>query len=418
MNWYSQELALIGKTEDDYAEQSIEKQAALRRQLIKYVIFLIAANSALSILMALFLVRNITSRLVLMKDNAVKLAHNEPLSPPLKGSDEIATLDAVFHEMAQSIDEAAQTKQNLFNMVTHDIRTPLSSIQGCLELLERADRDHALDERSQKLVKVAVRNSTRTMGLINDLLDSQKIQSGMMTLHAEELQLADSFEEVQLSMADLVSEYGIHLQIKAVDIQVLANRNMLNRILFNLISNALKYSPKGGSIFLEAKATGRVAEIAVTDQGPGIPEQLQASIFHPFKQVEKSAAEKGGSGLGLAICHDFVTLHGGKIWVVSKIGQGCTFYFTLPLASPGRSIAGSRQRLRSRQRRQVLASDSGFSQRLQVKQRLGQGAAGSRPPSTGVGSAETVSSELSYQTDIGLHTKRPKPKDWHAIVPH
>jgi signal transduction histidine kinase len=300
--------------------------------LIKYVIFLIAANSALSILMALFLVRNITSRLVLMKDNAVKLAHNEPLSPPLKGSDEIATLDAVFHEMAQSIDEAAQTKQNLFNMVTHDIRTPLSSIQGCLELLERADRDHALDERSQKLVKVAVRTSTRTMGLINDLLDSQKIQSGMMTLHAEELQLADSFEEVQLSMADLVSEYGIHLQIKAVDIQVLANRNMLNRILFNLISNALKYSPKGGSIFLEAKATGRVAEIAVTDQGPGIPEQLQASIFHPFKQVEKSAAEKGGSGLGLAICHDFVTLHGGKIWVVSKIGQGCTFYFTLPLA--------------------------------------------------------------------------------------
>lgn len=158
MNWYSQELALIGKTEDDYAEQSIEKQAALRRQLIKYVIFLIAANSALSILMALFLVRN----------------------------------------------------------------------------------------------------STRTMGLINDLLDSQKIQSGMMTLHAEELQLADSFEEVQLSMANLVSEYGIHLQVKAVDIQVLANRDMLNRILFNLISNALKYSPKGGSIFLEAKATGEL----------------------------------------------------------------------------------------------------------------------------------------------------------------
>lgn len=263
---------------------------------------------------------------------SVKLAHNEPLSPPLKGSDEIATLDGVFHEMAKSIDEAAQTKQNLFNMVTHDIRTPLSSIQGCLELLERADREHVLDERSQKLVKVAVRNSTRTMGLINDLLDSQKIQSGMMTLHTEELQLADSFEEVQLSMADLVSEYGIHLQIKAVDIQVLANRDMLNRILFNLISNALKYSPKGSSIFLEAKATGRVAEIAVTDQGPGIAEQLQASLFQPFKQVEKSAAEKGGSGLGLAICHDFVTLHGGKIWVVSKIGQGCTFYFTLPLA--------------------------------------------------------------------------------------
>lgn len=219
MNWYSQELALIGKTEDDYAEQSLEKQAALRRQLIKYVILLIAANSALSILMALFLVRNITSRLELMKGNAVKLAHNEPLSPALKGSDEIATLDAVFHEMANSIDEAAQAKQNLFNMVTHDIRTPLSSIQGCLELLERADRENSLDERSQKLVKVAVRNSNRTMGLINDLLNSQKIQSGMMTLHTEELQLADSFEEVQMSMADLVSEYGIHLQIKAVDIQ-------------------------------------------------------------------------------------------------------------------------------------------------------------------------------------------------------
>lgn len=339
-DWYLHELALVAKLEEECADKSIEKQAELRRRQLKYVIILIVAEGIFSVLMALFLVRTITARLDLMRDNQLRLAAGKPLLPAMTGGDEIASLDHVFHDMARTIDEAAQAKQNLFNMVTHDIRSPLSSIQGCLDILERSAEEDSgqgganaeMDERSRRLLKVAIRNSNRTMGLITDLLNSQKIQSGMYTLEAEEVHLAEVFEEIRLSLADLMSEYGLDLKIKHTDLLVLAKRDLLGRILYNLLTNAIKYSPKGASIYLEAEGKGRMAEISVTDQGPGIPANLQDSIFQPFKQVEPATAERRGSGLGLAICHDFVALHGGEIWVESKPGNGSSFRFTMPLA--------------------------------------------------------------------------------------
>ena len=326
----SQELLLLAKNEEDLAADSFRKQSELRQTAVKCTFLVILGNIIFTVLLAKFLFKTITSRLRIVTDNAVKFAAQERLYPAMEGHDEIAELDHVFHQMAHTVDESAQAKQDLYNMVTHDLRTPLTAIQGCLEILN-VDQTETFSPRSRKLIKVAVRNSTRTMGLVNDLLDSQKLEAGMLELDATTVHLEDVFEDVNLDISGWIEEYGIELSLPTTDLTAWANEGMLKRIIFNLISNAIKYSPRGGLIVVQAIADTDMVEISISDQGPGIPKHMLNSIFDRFRQVtENNPIAKTGSGLGLSICHDFVSLHEGDIWVTSELGKGSTFHFTIP----------------------------------------------------------------------------------------
>ncbi|MBS2011129.1 MAG: HAMP domain-containing histidine kinase [Cyanobacteria bacterium SZAS TMP-1] len=336
-DFVSQELLVLAKNQEIFAEGSTRKQGEIRRQIVYITFAMVLAMILLSLMLARFLVQTITSRLKIMSDNAVRLASQQPLHRPIEGSDEIAELDHAFHRMADSLDEAAFAKQELYNMLTHDLRTPLTAIQGSLEMLSM-DRGGEFNERSKKLIKVAMRNSTRTMGLVNDLLDSQKLEANMLKPDTEKVHLEDIFEGVNLDLKGWIEEKGLHLTFEQTEITVLADEGMLGRILFNLISNAIKYSPAGGTIAIKATAGPAMAEITVTDEGPGIPRHMLKTVFDRFQQIEsrdgtgKDTVAKLGSGLGLSICQQFVELHGGKIWVTSEVGHGSVFHFTVPLA--------------------------------------------------------------------------------------
>lgn len=326
----SEQLTMMARNQRMFAEASDGRQAAIRYEILQYGLFAALMNSVFSIALAIFIVGNITNRLKVMNDNTLKLAENKPLNRRLYGNDEIAELDRVFHQMADSLEEAARTKADMVNMLTHDLRSPLMAIRGSLEMVQSAD-EHG--DRETRLLQLAERNSKRMIGLINDMLDIQKISSGMMTVNVEDVCLAEVFEEVRMGLADLLKEHSIHLKVQDTDLFVKADQEKLDRVLFNLVSNAVKFSPKNGTISLAATEADKTVEFTVSDEGPGVPQELQKSIFERFQQIDdKEHANKGGSGLGLFVCSKIVSLLGGTIWVTSEIGKGSIFHVKLPKA--------------------------------------------------------------------------------------
>jgi signal transduction histidine kinase len=330
-SFMSQELVILAKNQEDLVKNSRMRQSEIRQMTVNCSFAVILANIVFTVLLAKFLVQTIILRLRLIAENAIRLAAHQPLLPPIAGGDEIAELEQIFHTMAHTIDQSTQAKQDLYNMITHDLRTPLAAIQGSLEML--AFQAGQFSTPSKKLINEAARNSARTTGLVNDLLDSQKLEAGMLELNATTVYLEDVFEYVNLDIEGWIGEFGLHISFPSTEVKVSANQDMLNRIIFNLISNAIKHSPRGSTITVNVRPASKMAEITVMDQAPGIPKHALKTLFDPsFRDSSSNPIPQVGSGLGLSICQDFVNLHGGRIWATSNPGQGNTFHFTVPIA--------------------------------------------------------------------------------------
>jgi len=325
------DLQIVAQHDRDYAASSNLRQAEIRSKVAQVSYCALVGSIIFNVLLAAFFFKTIVGRLLVMSENAAKLAADQPLHPPLGGHDEIGELDLAFHDMAKTIVESARMKQELVGMLTHDLRTPLTFIQGYLEMQKQGLLGES-NERGQKLVRLADRNSFHMMGLINDLLDSQKIESDMLTIEQEEVCVAELFEAVRMTTEDWVAEHGIKFNIQDSDLFVTGDQEKLTRVLLNLVSNAVKYSKDGDTISLGANMTGNFVEMTVADQGPGIPKDMLKAVFERFQQVKGDSQATKGSGLGLAICKQLVNLHGGKIWVTSERNKGSVFHFTIPAA--------------------------------------------------------------------------------------
>ncbi|MBP6743793.1 PAS domain S-box protein [bacterium] len=259
-------------------------------------------------------------------------------------SDSERSLFFVVHDMTDR-KELERAKQELVAMLTHDLRSPLGTILAVLEMAD-VGMFGPLNERGVRLMKSAERSGTRMASLINDLLDIEKIKSGTMILDKEKLPLQEVFDNVSLNVVDWAAESHVHVECQPTNLLVMADREKFSRVIFNLISNAIKFSPAGGRIVVSASSQldqssksntdASVVEISITDQGPGIPADMLVTIFERFQQVSDSAHQnKGGSGLGLTICKEIINLHGGKIWATSEPGNGSVFHFTIEQFSPG-----------------------------------------------------------------------------------
>ena len=183
----------------------------------------------------------------------------------------------------------------------------------------------------KNFVDVARRNGNRMLRLINDLLDIHKLKAGMLTVSAEKVYLQALFEEVATSVSSWVDEHKIKMTLVETDLYAYAEREKVERILFNLVANAIKYSPPGSAITLAASVKADRVQISVSDQGRGIPADQLQNVFERFQQVLGDNQQTSGSGLGLTICQHLVEVMGGRIWVESELNKGSRFYFTLPL---------------------------------------------------------------------------------------
>jgi signal transduction histidine kinase len=288
-------------------------------------------NIAISIALAVYLTRSITNRLRRVMANMEHLVKRETLEPPVEGSDEIAYLDRVLYHTASHLSELERFKNELISVVSHELRTPLMSIGASLSLLESGALGQ-LSDRALNRLRTAENETQRLVRLINDLLDIEKMQAGKFVLIKSDMPVADLLDKSMSSIAAQAESGKIRIETEIDNVTIHADHDRLAQVIVNLLSNAIKFSPPGSKVKIEAVRVDSHLELRVIDQGRGIPEEMQESIFERFVQIDKEdESEKGGSGLGLAISRSIIEQHGGLIGVESKEGQGSTFWCRLPL---------------------------------------------------------------------------------------
>jgi PAS domain S-box-containing protein len=243
----------------------------------------------------------------------------------------------------------SRMKDEFISVVSHELRTPLTSIHGSLGMLASgllsADSD-----RGKRLLQIAVDSTDRLVRLINDILDIERIESGRVQMVMQPCNVADLIAAATNEVQSLADKAGIALSSTSISIQVVVDGDRIIQTLTNLLSNAIKFSNRSSTVWLSAELVqgemGKMGEtdqqlksspsplvlFTVKDQGRGIPAEKREAIFERFQQVDASdSRHQDGTGLGLTICRSIVQQHGGSIWVESTVGEGSTFYFTLPI---------------------------------------------------------------------------------------
>ena len=235
--------------------------------------------------------------------------------------------------------EIERMKEEFVAMISHDLRTPLGSVMGFIDLLGDGVYGELTDQGLSR-TELAARNIRRLLRLINDLLEITKLESGKLDLDLSNFSSSSIVERSLLSVKELGDKAEVELLSSGSDLQIKADEHRLERVIVNLLSNAIKFSPKGATVTVHvehyADDQTNFAIFKVIDKGRGIPASHLKTVFDRYKQVKASdASELKGTGLGLAICKGIVEQHGGKIDVESAgiEGEGSAFWFTIPLAS-------------------------------------------------------------------------------------
>ncbi len=230
--------------------------------------------------------------------------------------------------------EVANRAKNEFIMnISHELRTPLNSVIGFSDLLLEGAFG-PLNTRQSKYVNNILLSGKSLMEITENLLDISRLEAGERTLNYEKIDIASLLEEVRMSLFSHASikKVAVELKIDSSVENIRADRTKLRQILYNLISNAIKFTPERGRITVSAFKKEGMLEIKVSDTGTGLLKDYYEKMFMPFSQADSFAVlRSGGAGLGLYIVKNFVDLHGGKIYVNSEVGKGSTFTFTLPV---------------------------------------------------------------------------------------
>lgn len=226
-------------------------------------------------------------------------------------------------------------KEMLTGMVVHDLRTPLASIFGTLSYLS-TDPDVDLSDMSKSLLTGAMAAANQMVRLTETLLEGQRLEKGNLKPDSEPFDVANMVEVCLNQVASLLTMHKLTTQSTIPDDlpMVFADPHITQRIIENLLDNAIKFSPRGGMVEIGAIREGGFIKISVADTGPGIPKEQQAEIFEQFAQLktsEKSPSSRGGFGLGLTFCQLATQAMGGSIWVESDGETGTTFLFTVPI---------------------------------------------------------------------------------------
>ncbi|MDQ3284076.1 MAG: response regulator, partial [Acidobacteriota bacterium] len=255
----------------------------------------------------------------------------------------VEELTRISQELADAnrrIKEADRLKSQFLATMSHELRTPMNSIIGFSEILEER-LDGKIEPKHHGFLRHIHTSGQHLLGIINDILDLSKIESGKMEIYPEFFSVAPVIESVcQLMRGMTRADVKIAVEIAPDVPQIETDLAKFKQVLFNLLSNAIKFSPAGSLVQVRAEMHDGAISVAVRDQGIGIDAKHHALIFEEFRQVDSGVRrEFGGTGLGLALVKKFVELQGGSVRVDSKLGEGSTFTFVLPVRSRAAVVA-------------------------------------------------------------------------------
>ncbi|MCX7923177.1 MAG: PAS domain-containing sensor histidine kinase [Clostridia bacterium] len=241
-------------------------------------------------------------------------------------------------ELLNEVIEYDKLKTEFFANISHEFRTPLNVILGTIQLMEVHKKncltDNTCSYKMPKFINMMKQNCYRLLRLINNLIDITRIDSGFLQINLKNYNIVDVVERVTLSVTEFASNKSVDLifDTDVEDKTVACDADKIERVILNLLSNALKYTKPGGSIFVSIFDKDDRIVISVKDTGTGIPQDKLDLIFERFRQVNSSLTrDNEGSGIGLSLVKSLVEMHGGKIWVESQYGSGSEFFIELPV---------------------------------------------------------------------------------------
>ncbi len=264
---------------------------------------------------------------------------------PVEGRDEAAQLGKSLNEMAEQLREVEETRRSFVANVSHELRSPLTSMKGFLEAMQ----DGTIPpENYPEYIEIVLNETRRMVTLVNDLLDLARIESGTIQLNFEVFDVNELIRRTLLTFEARLVENEMEMEVRFAQEQctVLADQAQIGQVLRNLIDNAIKYSPKGRSIAVSTYSMRKTVYVTVRDNGIGIPQEDVPHVFDRFYKVEKAhtPAPQMGSGLGLSIVKRIIESHGQSITVRSARGRGTQFTFTLERASAMKRVSDGGKR--------------------------------------------------------------------------
>jgi len=305
----------------------------LLSELFNKLLLLLAVLLLIIIGVGVYVYRKINPPLEEIRLGAGRFAHGRFAAKlPDYQVREIAELAAALNQMATQLDSLENLRREFVANVSHELKTPVTSIQGFAETLLEGAKDNPED--LDRFLRIIARQSGRLADIIDDLLTLSRLESAPLDelLAIDRYVLCDILESCREACRSRAEEKDIAINIDCSgEVEVMADRSLLTQAVINLIENAVKYSPEHTTVTVSGSRDGRRVRITVADQGPGIPEHHVPRLFERFYRADKARSRRlGGTGLGLAIVKHIAGVHKGEVGVVTRLGQGSTFIILLP----------------------------------------------------------------------------------------
>lgn len=330
-------LYRLGQLNDQYfVRVAIPRpRAALFGVLRDEFVLLVLRTGGIALLLALILgilmARWIAAPLQRMAVETHRVATGNFQDIPLEGPREVQELAQAFNQMTHRVQASQQSQRDFVANVSHELKTPLTSIQGFAQAI--LDGTASTPETLQQAATVISNEAARMYRLVLDLLTLARLDAGTENLQREPLDLAALLREVTDKLAPQARQSGVEIQLELQPLSMISgDADRLAQVFTNLVENGLKYTPAGGQVMLSASQANGVAEVVISDTGPGISAEEQSRVFERFYQADKS--RRGGSGrgagLGLAIARELILAQGGTIELFSVPGKGSKFVVKIP----------------------------------------------------------------------------------------
>jgi signal transduction histidine kinase len=278
----------------------------------------------------------------IMNENRIKklpIVKNQKLVGIITTTDIVKQTEIELRKNLEELKRINQEKDDFIAMASHELKTPITTMKGFLQLLKNEDIFQN-EEKRERSLDILDKEMKRLTNLITNILDFSRIDLDVMKLNLEKTQLKESLKEIRLLTDPAIKEDGLESEY-IIDENlpaVIIDEDRFKQIMTNLISNAVKYTQKG-KITIKASREDDFIHFEVRDTGIGIPKEEQNKIFQRFYQIDNTyTKKKSGAGIGLAICKEILEIMGGKIWVESEMGKGSNFHFRIPIEIPRKEI--------------------------------------------------------------------------------